>query len=96
MTAVAQEPLWLVWQYEGDFTLYDLMQKKEWPYNLEPLLFGRELNLPKSPRRRWITLRVIMQQVIAASMTSTCCSISTAHGHGEVFHPQTAPLIFKG
>lgn len=59
----AQEPLWLVWQYEGDFTLYDLMQKKDWPYNLEPVLFGRELNLPRSPRRRWITLRVIMQQV---------------------------------
>jgi hypothetical protein len=52
-----------VWQYEGDYTLYDLMQKKEWPYNLEPLIFGRELNLPKSPRRRWISLRIIMQQV---------------------------------
>ncbi|KAK9909952.1 hypothetical protein WJX75_009980 [Coccomyxa subellipsoidea] len=60
------EPLWLVWQYEGDFTLYDLMQKKDWPYNLEPVLFGRELNLPKSPRRRWITLRVIMQQIMEA------------------------------
>ncbi len=25
-----------MWQYEGDYTLYDLMQKKDWPYNLEP------------------------------------------------------------
>ena len=58
-----QEPLWLVWQYEGDFTLYDLMQKKEWPYNLEPLLFGRELDLPRGPRRRWVTLRLVVKQV---------------------------------
>ena len=51
-----------MWQYEGDFTLYDLMQKKDWPYNLEPLLLGRELDLPRSPRRRWATLRLVMQQ----------------------------------
>ena len=57
------EPLWLVWQYEGDFTLWDLMQKKDFPYNMEPMLFGRELDLPKGPRRRLITIRVVMQQV---------------------------------
>ena len=57
-----QEPLWLVWQYEGDYTLYDLMQKKDWPYNLEPLLFGRELNIPKGPERRWLSLRAVMKQ----------------------------------
>jgi len=52
-----------VWQYEGDYTLYDLMQKKDWPYNLEPLLFGRELNIPKGPERRWLSLRIVMKQV---------------------------------
>ncbi len=57
------DPLWLVWQYEGDNTLYDLMQKKDWPYNLEPFLFGRDLNMAKGPRRRAITLRLLMQQV---------------------------------
>ena len=62
-----QEPLWLVWQYEGDYTLYDLMQKKEWPYNLEPFLFGRELNLPKSPERRWLSLRTVMKQVLTSA-----------------------------
>ena len=62
-SSCVQEPLWLVWQYEGDYTLYDLMQKKDWPYNLEPLLFGRELNLPKSPERRWLSLRTVMKQV---------------------------------
>ena len=57
-----QEPLWLVWRYEGDYTLYDLMQKKDWPYNLEPLLFGRELNIPKGPERRWLSLRIVVKQ----------------------------------
>ena len=57
------EPLWLVWQYEGDFTLWDLMQKKDFPYNMEPFLLGRQLDLPKGPRRRLITIRLVMQQV---------------------------------
>ncbi len=56
----------MVWRYEGDYTLYDLMQKKDWPYNLEPLLFGRELNIPKGPERRWLSLRVVMKQASCA------------------------------
>lgn len=39
------------------------MQKRDWPYNLEPILLGRELDLPKGPRRKLITLRIVMQQV---------------------------------
>lgn len=62
-TGKVGEPLWLIWQYEGDNTLYDLMQKKDWPYNVEPYIFGRELDLPKGPRRRAVTLRLLMQQV---------------------------------
>jgi hypothetical protein len=33
--------VYLVWRYEGDFTLADMMAKKEFPYNMEPLLLGR-------------------------------------------------------
>jgi hypothetical protein len=33
--------VWLVWKYEGDFTLSDVMAKRDFPYNLEPLLLGR-------------------------------------------------------
>lgn len=65
-----------MWQYEGDYTLYDLMQKKDWPYNLEPFLFGRELNLPKSPERRWLSLRTVMKQVLTLGKQrskETCC-----------------------
>jgi hypothetical protein len=68
------DPLWLVWRYEGDNTLYDLMQKKEWPYNLEPFLFGRELAMAKGPRRRAVTLRLLMQQV-CPSLTTSCSSL---------------------
>ena len=70
-----------MWQYEGDYTLYDLMQKKEWPYNLEPFLFGRELNLPKSPERRWLSLRTVMKQVLAwASIGPLRPAVADFHG----------------
>ena len=52
-----------VWQYEGDYTLWDLMQKKEFPYNMEPLLLGGELDLPKGPRRKAVTIQLVLQQV---------------------------------
>ena len=52
-----------VWKYEGDFTIYDLMQRKDWPYNLEPLLFGQPLKGPRNAQRRLASLRVVMQQV---------------------------------
>lgn len=57
------EPLWLIWQYEGDYTLFDLMQKKDFPYNLELPLLGRELDMPKGPERKAITISLVMQQV---------------------------------
>ena len=57
------EPLWLIWQYEGDYTLFDLMQKKDFPYNLEQPLLGRELDMPKGPQRKAVTISLVMQQV---------------------------------
>ena len=57
------EPLWLIWQYEGDYTLFDLMQKKDFPYNLEQPLLGRELDMPKGPQRKAVTITLVMQQV---------------------------------
>ena len=61
------EPLWLIWQYEGDYTLWDLMQKKDFPYNLEQALLGRELDMPKGPQRKAVTLSLVMQQVMRCS-----------------------------
>ena len=69
-----------MWQYEGDYTLYDLMQKKDWPYNLEPFLFGRELNIPKSPERRWLSLRTVMKQVLTwASIAPWLAAVNGSH-----------------
>lgn len=70
------EPLWLVWRYEGDFSLADFMAKKDWPYNIEPLLFGRELRLPKGPTRKAVVLQVVMTQLLEA--------LKAAHSTGIV------------
>lgn len=77
----APEPLWLVWQYEGDYTLFDLMQKKDFPYNMEPLLLGQELDMPKGPQRKAVTISIIMQQVCragtGASRLCGCANVSS-------------------
>lgn len=66
-----ETPLWLVWSYEGDFTLWDMMQNKSksregFPYNLEQMLHGQALPGPKNARRRYTTIRLILQQVLQA------------------------------
>lgn len=38
--------------------------KPNFPYNLEPLLFRRELNVPKSPRRQQVVLQTVMGQLL--------------------------------
>ena len=68
--AAANSPLdnaiWLVWKYEGDSTLFGLMEKKEFPYNVEQLLFDRELKLPRGPRRKAVSIRLLMKQLLEA------------------------------
>jgi hypothetical protein len=56
------------------FTLYDMMTKREFPYNVETILLGRELRLQKDKRRRLVTLKLIMQQLLEA--------LDTAHATG--------------
>jgi len=70
----ADPPLWLVWKYEGDYTLYDLLQQKDFPYNLEPYLLGRPLSIPKGPFRKLVTIKAVMQQILEA--LDTCHSFS--------------------
>eukprot|EP01023_Acetabularia_acetabulum_P009110 TRINITY_DN14028_c0_g1_i1.p1 TRINITY_DN14028_c0_g1~~TRINITY_DN14028_c0_g1_i1.p1 ORF type:complete len:585 (-),score=71.46 TRINITY_DN14028_c0_g1_i1:332-2086(-) len=57
-------PLWLVWLYEGDFTLFDLMTKRDFPYNMEEGLFGEELNLEKGLERKQAVISQILQQIL--------------------------------
>lgn len=58
------DPLWLVWYFEGSYNLADLMIKKGFPENLEPLLFERPLNIPVGPDRRAAVIRAAMQQLL--------------------------------
>lgn len=60
------DPLWIIWKYEGDYTLWDLMQKKNFPYNLEPVLLKKELDMPEGPYRQMITIKLVMKQVLEA------------------------------
>mmetsp|Transcript_41149 Transcript_41149/g.74002 ORF Transcript_41149/g.74002 Transcript_41149/m.74002 type:complete len:638 (-) Transcript_41149:1944-3857(-) len=57
-------PLWLVWEYEGSETLYTLMAKRDFPYNMEQALLGRELNIEKGTSRKLIMYKIIAQQVL--------------------------------
>ena len=60
------DPLWLVWTFEGAATLAELMQKKEFPANLEAALFDRPLNIPNGPARRAAAIRAATQQLLEA------------------------------
>lgn len=41
-----------------------LAQKKDFPTNLEPLLFGRTLNIPDGAERKAAVLKLVMQQLL--------------------------------
>ncbi|PNW87375.1 hypothetical protein CHLRE_02g120250v5 [Chlamydomonas reinhardtii] len=69
--------IWLVWVYEGDNTLSSLMERREWPYNLEPLLFGRELRAPRGPVRELVTIKEAFRQLVQA--VAACHSVGIVH-----------------
>lgn len=64
------DPLWLVWRFEGNYTLAELMQKRNFYELLEPLLFERPLNIPPGPERRAVVLRLAFQQLLEALSAS--------------------------
>ncbi|KAK6242845.1 hypothetical protein QUC31_013426 [Theobroma cacao] len=57
---------WLVWNFEGEATLSDLMQSKEFPYNVETMLLGEVQNLPKGLERENQIIQTIMRQILFA------------------------------
>ncbi|KAG2452996.1 hypothetical protein HYH02_002333 [Chlamydomonas schloesseri] len=69
--------IWLVWVYEGDNTLSSLMERREFPYNLEPLLFGRELRAPRGPVRELVTIKEAFRQLMQA--VAACHSVGIVH-----------------
>lgn len=57
---------WLLWRFEGETTLYDLMQSKEFPYNVETILLGEAQNFPKGLERENRIIQTIMRQLLFA------------------------------
>nr|XP_027096928.1 serine/threonine-protein kinase STN7, chloroplastic-like [Coffea arabica] len=61
-----QAEYWLIWRFEGEATLADLMQSREFPYNVEALLLGEVNNLPKALERENQIIQTILGQILFA------------------------------
>ncbi|KAK3033675.1 hypothetical protein RJ639_034554, partial [Escallonia herrerae] len=57
---------WLIWRYEGEATLADLMQSKEFPYNVEAMILGEAQDLPKGLERENKIIQTIIRQLLFA------------------------------
>ncbi|KAJ6816357.1 serine/threonine-protein kinase STN7, chloroplastic [Iris pallida] len=57
---------WLIWRFEGEETLSDLMLSKEFPYNVETKILGEVQNLPKGLERENKIIQTIMRQLLFA------------------------------
>ncbi|XP_004297142.1 PREDICTED: serine/threonine-protein kinase STN7, chloroplastic [Fragaria vesca subsp. vesca] len=57
---------WLIWRFEGEATLYDLMQSKDFPYNVETMILGKVQDLPKGLERENRIIQTIMRQILFA------------------------------
>ncbi|XP_073003082.1 serine/threonine-protein kinase STN7, chloroplastic [Typha latifolia] len=57
---------WLVWRFEGEDTLADLMQSKEFPYNVETKILGEVQDLPKGLDRENKIIQTVMRQLLFA------------------------------
>lgn len=55
---------WLIWRFEGEDTLSDLMASKEFPYNVETKILGEVQNLPKGLERENRIIQTIMRQLL--------------------------------
>ncbi|KAK7287027.1 hypothetical protein RJT34_22441 [Clitoria ternatea] len=57
---------WLVWKFEGDRTLADYMKDRNFPLNLESVMFGRVLQGVGSSKRNALIIKQIMRQIITS------------------------------
>ncbi|URE17674.1 serine threonine-protein kinase [Musa troglodytarum] len=57
---------WLIWRFEGEDTLADLVQSKEFPYNVEAKILGEVQDLPKGLERENKIIQTIMRQLLFA------------------------------
>ncbi|MED6130925.1 Serine/threonine-protein kinase stn8, chloroplastic [Stylosanthes scabra] len=57
---------WLVWKFEGDLTLADYMKDRNFPSNLESLMFGKVLRGEDSSKRNALIIKQVMRQIITS------------------------------
>lgn len=57
---------WLIWRFEGEATLADLIQSKDFPYNVEAMILGEEQTLPQGLERENRIIQTIMRQILFA------------------------------
>ncbi|XP_052199898.1 serine/threonine-protein kinase STN7, chloroplastic [Diospyros lotus] len=57
---------WLIWRFEGEATLSDLMLSKDFPYNVETMILGEVQSLPKGLGRENKIIQTIMGQILFA------------------------------
>ncbi|XP_040996828.1 serine/threonine-protein kinase STN7, chloroplastic [Juglans microcarpa x Juglans regia] len=57
---------WLIWRFEGEATLSDLMQSKEFPYNVETMILGEVQDMRKGIERENRIIQTIMRQLLFA------------------------------
>ncbi|KAK9153375.1 hypothetical protein Sjap_000855 [Stephania japonica] len=55
---------WLVWKFEGDRTLADYMKDRNFPLNLESIMFGRVLQGLDNVAQNALIVKQIMRQII--------------------------------
>ncbi|KAF8727444.1 hypothetical protein HU200_019052 [Digitaria exilis] len=60
------EEYWLIWRFEGEDTLFDLMQSKEFPYNVETKILGDVQDLHKGIARENKIIQTVMRQLLFA------------------------------
>ncbi|KAF8716311.1 hypothetical protein HU200_026598 [Digitaria exilis] len=60
------EEYWLIWRFEGEDTLFDLMQSKEFPYNVETKILGDVQDLRKGIARENKIIQTVMRQLLFA------------------------------
>lgn len=57
---------WLVWKFEGDRSLADYMKERNFPFNLESVMFGQVLQGVDSVKRSALIIKQIMRQIITS------------------------------
>jgi serine/threonine protein kinase len=74
-------PLWLVWKYEGNFTLAELMCNKNFPANMESMMCSDgnsgSSSQDMSPARRAAVVRELMRQIL--SSLEACHAAAIVH-----------------